>query len=140
MTAQKSLEFKLKEHSGLPHFTLSPVSYRGSFYEGDIATKLLCNGKEKTQDEWAQYSLEAQQRNDFWVADLPLTYAFFIPLFRNKDNLLYKEQIEQIRIFLEESLKKWPLTLSRVRYIPLEEDCIIHNYGMPNCIVSRHMS
>ncbi len=116
------------------YWTISGVNYRNQIFTVDLSKSPLDNGNSKTQDKWAEYSKTARQRKDFYTGDFPLYHALFKALFLTKDSS-NKEKAEEARAFLEKEFKeRWLMTLSRVRYMPLGKDIVIHNFGMPDKI------
>jgi hypothetical protein len=110
-------------------WTIDNVQYRNGFYKVNLLKEFLGNGNSKTQDSWAEYSKEAQSRNDFYVGDFPLYHSLFTSLYKLKD----KPEIEEIISFLETKFyKKWLMTLTRIKYSPAGKDEIVHNYKMPD--------
>jgi len=112
-------------------YRINGVSYRNGIYQFDLGKTLLDNGAQRTQDQWAEYSRNAIKRDDFYVGDMPSNHSLSKSLFNNKDNLQYKDKIEEIRLFLEDSLKKYYLsTLTRIIYKKQGKDKVIHNYKL----------
>ena len=102
------------------------VSYRKGIYTVDLAKSLLDNGITKTQDQWINYSKEAKPKQGFYLADMPLYHSIFKALSQGtgKDR-------EEAKAFVKEQMRaKYPMTLTRIRYSPQEEDEVIHNLGM----------
>ena len=118
--------------TSLDFWTIPNVEYKNGIYTVDLAKTLLDNGNSKTQDEWVEYSKQAQQKNGFYAGDFPLYHALFTALFRNKDG--NQKGIEEIRQFIKQQmLDKWLMTLTRIIYTPKnQKDKVMHNYGMPN--------
>ena len=101
------------------------VEYRNGIYSVDLAKRLLDNENTKTQGEWAQYSVEAQKRGDFYVGDMPLYHSIFSAL--SKAN---SKDAEEAKEFIQKQMReKWPITLTRIKYNPNGEDEVIHNHG-----------
>ena len=113
--------------SSQDYWTISDVNYRGKIWNIDLSKSLLDNGNAKTQDEWAEYSKQAKQNNEFYVGDMPLYYAVFTALFNQKD----KPESQEARDFIQEQMReKWLMTLTRIAYQPKGKDKIIHNYNL----------
>ena len=130
----KNQEIKLKNvdsqdlHSenSLDFWGISNVPYRDGLYKVDLAKKLLDNGHSHTQDEWAEYSRQAQQQNKFYVGDFPLYHALFTALSNVKD-----ATAEEAREFIKQQMiSNYLMTLTRIRYAPKnQKDVVIHNYN-----------
>src|SRR3989344_6047677 len=71
--------------NSIDFWSISNVPYRDGLYRVDLAKTLLDNGNSHTQDEWAEYSRQAQQQNKFHVGDFPLYHALFTELSNVKD-------------------------------------------------------
>ncbi len=114
-------------------WTIPNVEYRNGICTVDLAKQLLDNGNAKTQDEWVEYSKQAQQNNGFYAGDFPLYHAIFTTLFKNKDGS-QKDAVEEIREFIKQKMiEKWLITLTRIGYAPKnQKNKVIHNYNMPD--------
>ena len=114
-------------------WTIPNGGYKIGVYTVDLAKQLLGNGSSKPQDEWIEYSKQAQQNNNFYAGNFPLYHSIFTALFNNKDGN-QKDEIEEIRQFIKQQmLDKWLMTLTRIIYAPKgQKDKVMHNYGMPN--------
>jgi len=113
------------------YWTISGVNYRNQTCEVNLLKTLLDNGTARTQDEWAEYSRQAKQKNDFYVGDFPLYHA----LFRAMYNARNSDETEQARAFLKKQFEeKWLTSLTRIKYMPQGKDIIIHNYGLKDKI------
>lgn len=110
------------------YWRVSGVRYRNGIYTVDLLKELLDAGNSRTQDRWAEYSEKAKKQGRFYVADMPLYFALFESLFKQKS----KPESEKAREFIQKQIKKyWLTTLTRILYQPQGEDKIIHNYGTP---------
>ena len=114
-------------------WTISNVEYRNGIYTVDLAKTLLDDGNAKTQEQWADYSKQAQKSNGFYAGDFPLYHAIFTTLFKNR-NGKQKDNIEEIRQFIKQKMiEKWLTTLTRIQYNPKKQkDKVMHNYNMPD--------
>ncbi len=114
------------------YWTIPNVQYRNGVYTVDLGKELLANGASKTQDQWSQFSQEAQARKECYVADFPLYHALFTTLFRMNDPL-QQPMKEEIRTFLKEKFNEhWLMTLTRIQYTPSGKDKVIHNHNLPD--------
>ncbi len=112
---------------------MTGVPYNGLIYTVELLKNLLDGGKSKKQAEWTNYTEEAMGKGEFGTPDYPLQHALFATLFRNKDNIDYKDGIEQARTWLDKAAHdKWLMTLTRIKYKPSGIDEIIHNHGLSN--------
>lgn len=112
-------------------YRITGVNYRNNIHSVNFTKELLDNGAKKTQDKWVEYSLEPENR--FIVGDMSLYHSIFTTLYKNKDNTMYKDQIEEVRKFLDKILKQhWIMTLTRIQYQPSGKDKVIHNFKMPD--------
>src|SRR3989344_1606162 len=103
------------------------VEYRNEIYTVDLSKSILFDGKSKTQDQWAEYSMQAKQSGDFYIGDFPLYHALFTTLF-NQENTT---QAQEARKFLKKQFEeKWLATLTRIRYTSSGKDEVIHNFGL----------
>ena len=104
---------------------ISNVPYRNGLYRVDLAKELLDNGTSHTQDEWAEYSIQAQHQDKFHVADFPLYHALFTALKSKNDTTS-----EEARDFIKQQMKAhYLMTLTRVRYNPKpQKDAVMHDY------------
>ena len=132
-TAKKEKPKQVNLETSLDFWTIPNVEYRNGICTVDIAKQLLDNGNAKTQDEWVEYSKQAQQNNGFYAGDFPLYHAIFTTLFKNKDGS-QKDAVEEIREFIKQKMiEKWLITLTRIRYAPKnQKNKVIHNYNMPD--------
>ena len=112
---------------------INNVEYRNGIYAVDLAKALLDNESSKTQDVWVQYSIEAQQRGDFYVGNMQLYHALFSALSRANS-----KDAEEAKEFIKKQMRdKWLMTLTRVKYNPNGDDEVIHNYGTNDSYVSK---
>nr|AQS34944.1 hypothetical protein [uncultured archaeon] len=112
-------------------WSISGVQYRDGIYTVDLMKNLLDEGKARTQDQWVEYSTEAQKTGEFYVSDYPLFYQTLRTVFSSKDDSKMKDQAEEIKTTLKGlSRNHWLTTLTRISYHPKGEDVVIHNYGM----------
>ncbi len=110
-------------------FVIPEVHYNGQVHTVHLLKTLLDNGKNKIQDEWAEYSKIAKQNNGFYTADFPLYNSLFTSLFGRRN----EKGTEEIREFLKENFEKHYLTtLTRIKYANKGLDEVIHNYNMPD--------
>ncbi len=112
-------------------WTIENVNYRNKIYEVDLLKTFLDNRNRKTQDDWVEFSKQAQKNNDFYVGDMPLYHSVFTRLYDLKD----KPETNKIRSFLKKQLFEINLsfiTLTRIKYQSKGFDKIIHNYNMPD--------
>ena len=87
---------------------------------------MLDSGNAKTQDKWAEYTMQARPKGDFYTGDMPLYHAVFTALFKQKD----KKESEEARAFIQKQMReKYPMTLTKIIYQPTGKDKIIHNFG-----------
>jgi len=92
----------------------------------DLAKELLDNGNSKTQEQWIEFSKQAQENNNFYVGDMPLYHAVFTALSKNNT-----KDVEEAMNFIKEQMRaKWLMTLTRIRYNPTGKDSVINNYNM----------
>lgn len=109
------------------HFRINGVEYKDGIYQVDLTTKLL--NINKTQDQWVEHSQQAINQNEFYIGDLPLYYAIFTTLYKNKD----QQNVEEVRKFLDDILKnQFISTLTKIENTPQGKDKVIHNFRMPN--------
>ena len=83
-----------------------------------------------TQDKHLEHAKQAIKNDQPYIRDAPFYHSISVSAYRNKDNPNYKDAVEKFRVFLQESISKWLLTLSRVRYKADGKDLVIHNYGL----------
>jgi hypothetical protein len=104
----------------------------GSCTEYDLQNRLL--PLLHTQDELAKYTAEARKRKYYGGCSLRDLYPIFRALWLNRDGD-YKENVEAVRRFLNESLDNtWLNTLTRVIYAKTSDACtdlVLHDYGVP---------
>ena len=109
------------------------VPYRNRIHSVCLAKTLLDTGSAKTQDEWAEYSRQAQQQENFYVGDFPLYYSLSTQLHSLRENPGMKDIAEEVRQFISKQMfEKWLMTLTRLQYKAAGKDTIVHNYGMPD--------
>ncbi len=114
-------------------WSIDNVPYRNRVCRVDLSKALLDSGNAKTQDEWAEYSRQAQQSNGFYVGDFPLYYALFSQLHSLREDPSMRNTVEEARKFISEQMfQKWLMTLTRLQYKKRGNDTIVHNYGMPD--------
>ncbi|HRZ85716.1 MAG TPA: hypothetical protein P5277_02955 [Candidatus Paceibacterota bacterium] len=115
-------------NSTIDYWEIDGVKYRGKDCTVRLAKALLDNGIKKTQDDWAEYSIKARERGDFYVADMPLHHATFYALSK-----LDTDESQEAREFVKNQMRaKYLMTLTRINYNPTGKDNVIHNYKIPN--------
>ena len=120
---------QLDFHSTQDFWSVPGVEYRNGIYRINLAKQLLNNGNAKTQEQWIEYYKQAKQRGEFYTGDMPLYHALFTALYKQKDNLQKKSEIEEAREFIQKQMrKKWLTTLTRIAYQPNGKDKVMHNY------------
>lgn len=130
-TGKTNTNFSLENLTGF--YRINGVNYREGIYTVDLLKNLLDKGNYKTQDEWVEYSQQAQQNNEFYVGDLPLYFAIKHSLYQNRENPRYKAKIEDVKQFLKQQMfDNCLITLTRIKYSRRGKDKVIHNYGMPD--------
>jgi len=116
--------------SAQDYWRVPGVNYRNGVYIVDLAKTLLDSGNAKTQDDWAKYTEEAKQKQDFYTGDMPLYHALFTAWFKQKDKKEDKKESEEVREFIQKQMReKWFTTLTRIAYQPQGDDLVMHNYG-----------
>ena len=126
-----SLGFSLEDK--LNFWRFSNINYKNGIYQVDLAKSLLDNGNSKTQDEWIEYSRQAQRNNDFYLADFPLYFAVKLSLYENRNHSKYKDKIQEAKEFIKKNMfDYWLMTSTRVQYKKQGKDTIIHDYGLPD--------
>ena len=119
---QSSKDFSLEDK--IDFYAINGVNYKNNIYTIDLSKTLLPS---KTQDEHAEHRKSA--RDGFYTPTYPEFHAIISTLEKNKDNIKYQSQIEQLRQFIKRSaLEKWLMMLTRIRYNPTGDDIVIHNY------------
>ncbi|MBI4158977.1 hypothetical protein HY500_01825 [Candidatus Woesearchaeota archaeon] len=114
-------------------WSIDNVPYRNRVCRVDLSKALLDSGNAKTQDEWAEYSRQAQQSNGFYVGDFPLYYALFSQLHSLREDPSMRNTVEEARKFISKQMfEKWLVTLTRLQYKKSGEDTIVHGYGTPD--------
>ena len=107
---------------------INGVQYRNGIYQVELSKQLLPSG---TQDEHAARSREAITRGEYQVGDFPLYFSTKRALFLNKDAPGFKDEIEQIRAFLQKQIREHRLvTLTRIRNTHSGQEKVIHNYKL----------
>jgi hypothetical protein len=139
--AMARLEEALKNGKGVPapqvpgtgiqansdFWKIPGVNDRGKIGTYGLSKTLLDNGSSKTQDEWASYSEQAKQRQDFYLGDMPLYHSISTALFKQPES----QNREEARVFIQKNMReKYLMTLTRVAYQPKGKDKIIHNFGI----------
>lgn len=110
--------------------TQNVVMHDGRLVSCDFSSKLLCP---MTQDELANYTVEARKKNGYGGCSLPDFYDLLRSDFLNKDGV-YKAIIDEKRFFLRDALRyHWVNTLSRACYKAKDIGCVVHGYGLPEC-------
>jgi hypothetical protein len=103
-------------------WSIDGVSYRDNFYVADLGKKLLEDGAEHTQYEWAERAEEAMPKGGLYTPDYPLFYGIV--------KAAKTAGLEDVRKFLRDTSRANRLmTLTRIQYQPSGEDIIIHNFG-----------
>jgi hypothetical protein len=99
------------------YFEISGVNYKGNIHTYRLYTKMtdLMN-----QDELAKFYETEKQKGNPYPMDSILHFSIF--------DSARKSKTEELLNFIHSGLRKYPVTLSRVIYNPLEKDKIIHNY------------
>ena len=113
------------------YWTIPDVEYRGQRVIVDLMQGVL---PVRTQEEHARHFIDAQQRGDFHVADLPLYMGIFrkVCQIHERGDVQEKEMVENIQGFLKKQLEKYSfLTLTRIFYNPEALDFIYHGYALP---------
>jgi len=114
-------------------WSIPGVHYRNQTQTVDLSKALLDSEATKTQDEWTQYSRQAQTRGDFYVGDFPLYHAVFDRLYQLRDDPAQQKAVQEAQTFIKsQMLAKWLMTLTRIQYKPKGKDLVIHNYTMPD--------
>jgi len=112
-------------------WSIDNVRYRNRTCSVGLAKSLLDSGNKKTQDEWAEYSRQAQQQGTFYAGDFPLYYALFSQLHSLRENPGMRTNVEEAKAFISKQMfEKWLMTLTRLQYKKRGDDTIVHNYGM----------
>ena len=121
--ATESPDFSLENLTDF--YSISGIPYRNEICCIDLSKTLLPS---KTQDEHAEHRLNAKS-GEFCLGDMSLYHALFTALYNNRDSQSFKDQIEEARQFIKESmLEHWLMTLTRIKYNPDGNDLVIHNY------------
>src|SRR3989344_8555175 len=121
--ATESPDFSLENLTDF--YSISGIPYRNEICCIDLSKTLLPS---KTQDEHAEHRLNAKS-GEFYLEDISLYYALVAALYSNRGSQSFKDQIEEARQFIKESiLKNWLMTLTRIQYNPDENDLVTHNY------------
>ncbi len=111
------------------YWEIQGVEYKNKIHTVNLLKSLLDQGSLKTQEDWAQYSIQAKAKGEFCTGDMPLQHALFTALYYQKDN----PELEQAREFIKENMRnRWLTTLTRIVYQPTRKDKIIHNFQMPD--------
>ena len=119
---QSSKDFSLEDKTDF--WEINGVDCKDGIYKVDFSKQLLPS---KTQDEHAGHRKSA--KDEFYIPTYPEFHAIISALEKNKDNMQYQSQIEQLRQFIKRSaLEKWLMMLTRIRYNPTGDDIVIHNY------------
>ena len=123
----RSPDFSLEDKTYF--YEINGIPYRNEICCIDLSKTLLPS---KTQDEHAEHRLNAKS-GEFYLEDISLYYALVAALYSNRGSQSFKDQIEEARQFIKESiLKNWLMTLTRIGYNPNGNDLIIHNYHQPD--------
>ena len=121
--ATESPDFSLEAKAGF--YSINGIPYGDETYRIDLSKTLL---PRRNQDEHAEHRLNAKQ-GEFCLGDMSLYHALFTALYNNRDSQSFKDQIEEARQFIKESmLEHWLMTLTRIKYNPDGNDLVIHNY------------
>ena len=121
--ATESPDFSLENLTDF--YSISGIPYRNEICCIDLSKTLL---PRRNQDEHAEHRLNAKQ-GEFCLGDMSLYHALFTALYNNRDSQSFKDQIEEARQFIKESmLEHWLMTLTRIKYNPDGNDLVIHNY------------
>ena len=124
-------EFSLEDK--LDFWRFSNINYRNGVYQVDLAKNLLDNGNSKTQDDWIEYSKQAQRNSGFYIADFPLHFALKHALYSNRKSPPYKTLVNEAKEFIKKNMfDHWLLTSTKIQYKENGKDTIIHNYALPD--------
>src|SRR3989344_5986607 len=105
--------FSIEDHMDFWRF-YNVKNQSGLYQAIDLSKTLL---PVRTQEEHAKHVIEAKKQGDFYLADISRYHAIFTSSHLNKDNPDYKEEIEKVRLFLKNSMRKFFLiTLTSIRY------------------------
>ena len=118
----RSPDFSLEDKTYF--YEINGIPHRNKICCIDLSKTLLPS---KTQDEHAEHRLNAKS-GEFCLGDMSLYHALFTALYNNRDSQSFKDQIEEARQFIKESmLEHWLMTLTRIKYNPDGNDLVIHN-------------
>jgi len=107
---QSSKDFSLEDKTDF--WEINGVDCKDGIYKVDFSKQLLPS---KTQDEHAERRKAAM--DEFYTPTYPEFHAIISALEKNKDNMQYQSQIEQLRQFIKKSaLEKWLMMLTRIKY------------------------
>ena len=112
----------------IDYWEIDRVEYQNGIHQVKLSKALLDNGDKKTQDGWVEYRIKANEKGEFYTADMPLHHSIFTAL--SKSN---SDESQEAREFIRKSMNSRKLTtLTRIIYTPQGQDKIIHNYKIPN--------
>ena len=119
-------DFSLEDKTD--HYLITGFKNENSLVSYKLFKELLLD---KTQDEHAQDRIRILSSNSHepFLGDISEYHSIFNILYNNKRSSDYKDIIEQARNFIKQSmLEHWLATLTRIKYNPVGDDIVMHNY------------
>ncbi len=129
MATKTTLEQRTKNDSfyieeAADRYRLHGVHSNGRIYDIDWSKKLLDNGNQHTQDEWA----ELLQNQEFQLPSTRIYHATCSMLYQHKDDT-QSGLVKKIRAKFKKDFKDyWMTTSTRIQYNQSDPDKVLHDY------------
>ena len=112
------------------YWRIHNVEYNGETASYELAKTLLLEGERRSQEQWADYSLNARERGEFYTPDFPLLHGLIRAVYLQREESTRTKETQEIKEFFKDNMGKWLMTLTRVRNSSKGQtvDEVIHNY------------
>jgi len=129
-TQTSNSTFNLEERAR--SYVVSGIEHQGQTYTWEVKTDELLGEKDpKNLEGWLAHNEKARETDDYGVLSAPQYHSLFLTIYEHRNDEQHKDAIEQLRNKLAARLAtQWVCTMSKVKYVPQEQDMVTHNVGM----------